>query len=289
LAVHAATGTSRWVLPALLLLLAQVALYGWMAPRGFDFTDESYYFHNYLDWRAFTGTVTFFGAYFEWPFRVMGGSIAGMRLLSLLLVLGSGALLMHGLLRYSLRGSSFDPKLARCWAYLVAPMASAMLYFGYLSTLRAPSYNLLTLCAMALATACLLRTLEQQERGHAARLAPFLYGVALGACALSKATTAIILTLTHMALFAVLNRSWAWRQLLASATLVTAGVALNFLLLTLAFPGWLASLQDGLEIMRERGLHRPQQWGQRACAVSGLTGDPSQRRFRYSRAGFSTR
>ena len=43
-----------------------------MAPRGFDFTDESYYLLNYLYWRDLTATVSFFGAYFELPFRMLG-------------------------------------------------------------------------------------------------------------------------------------------------------------------------------------------------------------------------
>ncbi len=246
-----------WVVPAILILLIQVALYVWMAPRGFDFTDESYYFHNYLHWREFTGTVTFFGAYFEWPFRAMGASIAGIRLLSLALVLASGAVLMHYLLRYAqfaAPGREAESATLRLqWPLLVAPMASAMLYFGYLATLRAPSYNLLSLCAMALATACLLRTLEQRQQGRVARLAPFLYGVALGACALSKASTALILTAAHLLFFVAVNRDWAWKRLLGIAALVTAGVALNLALLGVQFPGWLASLREGIEVMRMRG------------------------------------
>ena len=41
----------RATLTVVILLLVQVGLYVWMAPRGFDFTDESYYFLNYLYWR----------------------------------------------------------------------------------------------------------------------------------------------------------------------------------------------------------------------------------------------
>lgn len=243
-----------------MMLLVQVALYLWMAPRGFDFTDESYYFHNFLHWREFTGTVTFFGAYFEWPFRAMGASIAGIRIVSLLLVLASGAVLMHQVLRFSLRepyaqGGARDGNIPHAWWYLVAPMASAMLYFGYLTTLRAPSYNLLTLCTMAIATACLLRTLEQAAAGTSARGAPLLYGVALGACFLSKATTALVLVLAHALFFIAVNRSWAWKRLLEIFFLILAGFAANLVVLTAEFPGWLHSLREGIEIMRVRGAY----------------------------------
>jgi hypothetical protein len=243
---------ARWVFPSLLVLLVQVALYLWMAPRGFDFTDESYYFHNYLHWREFTGTVTFFGAYFEWPFRAMGMSIAGIRILSLLLVLASGALLMHQVLRFSMRAQSDQGGLRLFGWYLIGPMASAMMYFGYLTTLRAPSYNLATLCAMVVSTACLLRTLAQQERGRSSYVAPLLYGVALGACLLSKATTSLILALAHVLFFLAVNRYWSWRRLLEIVLLVSAGFAINLLVLTAEFPGWLHSLREGIQIIGTR-------------------------------------
>lgn len=245
-----------WVLPALAILCVQVALYIWMAPRGFDFTDESYYLHSFLHWREFTGNVTFFGAYFEWPFRAMGGSLAGIRLLSLALVTGSGAILMHSVLRFSLHGQSGHAALQRGpvpWYYLVAPAAASMMYFGYLSNLRAPSYNLLSLCTIALATACLLRTLVQEPGARPARLAPFVYGVALGACLLSKATTALILVIGHAAFFAAFNRTWTWKRIREILVLSLAGFALNFAVLTAVFPDWLASLREGVELVRVRG------------------------------------
>lgn len=250
---------ARWGVPALVILMVQVALYTWMAPRGFDFTDEAYYFHNFLYWRDFTGTVTFFGAYFEWPFRAIGGSIAGMRILSLLLVLASSAVLMQQVLRFDKREASpivekgGEGILHAAWWYLIAPMASAMLYFGYLTTLRAPSYNLLCLCTMALSTACLLRALEQQAVGHSSRIAPLLYGAALGACFLSKATTALTLVVTHFVFFISVNRSWEWKRLAEIFTLVAVGFCTNLVVLTLAYPGWPHSLKEGIEVLRARG------------------------------------
>ena len=240
--------TSRQALPALLMLVAQIALYLWMAPRGFDFTDESYYLHNFLYWREFTGTVTFFGAYFEWPFRLSGASIGAMRILSLLLVLGSTALLVRQVMRFSWD----EPGGRQPFWTMIAPMAASMLFFGYLSTLRAPSYNLLCLVAMALMSAAMLSVLARRAAGRSTASMAFLYGLALGACFLSKATTAVSVTLLHLAFFVALNRDWAWRWLLTVVALVTAGFALNFLVLTLAYPGWLAMLQEGIAITRVR-------------------------------------
>lgn len=255
---NSATTAGRWALPALAMLVLQISLYLWMAPRGFEFTDESYYFHNFLYWREFTGTVTFFGAYFEWPFRAMAGSVAGIRIFSLLLVLASSAIVMQQVLRFSNResatvghGGEGIPRAT--WWHLIAPMASAMLYFGYLTTLRAPSYNLLSLCTMALSTACLLRTLEQQAAGNSSRIAPLLYGVALGACFLSKATTALILVLLHFAFFAAVNRAWQWKRLAELFALISAGFCANLVVLTLAYPAWPSSMIEGIEVLRARG------------------------------------
>lgn len=247
----------QWAIPATAILLVQIALYAWMAPRGFEFTDEAYYFHNFLYWREFTGTVTFFGAYFEWPFRAMGMSLGGIRLLSLALVLASGGVLMHAVLRFSLHGKSSTsdayPTIPYMGWYLVAPMASAMLYFGYLATLRAPSYNLLSLFTISMCTACMLRTVEQlQTKDGQARLASFLYGLALGACFLSKATTSAFMLLGHLTFFIAVNRTWNLRRLMMTFVLIVLGVLVNFVLLTLEFPAWISNLREGVAIMGTR-------------------------------------
>ena len=246
----------RWALPALLLLFVQVGLYAWMAPRGFEFTDEAYYFHNFLHWREFTGTVTFFGAYFEWPFRAMGSSVGGIRMMSLAIVLASGAVLMHAVLRYSTyekddTGVTMQGIRDTGW-YLIGPMASSMLYFGYLATLRAPSYNLLSLFTIAICTACLLHYLTQPPSRRAGRALALVYGLSLGACFLSKATTSAIMVIGHMVFFLAVNRHWQLKPLLQLFGMVTAGFMVNLLLLTLEFPQWLASLREGIGIMGTR-------------------------------------
>lgn len=250
----------QWALPALAMLLIQIALYCWMAPRSFEFTDESYYFHNYLHWREFTGTLTFFGAYFEWPFRALGMNIGAMRVLTLVMVLACSAVLMHSLLRFDLREQTDGgmPAAATPFSrwYLIAPMASAMMFFGYLATLRAPSYNTLSLFTMALCTACLLRTLEQQAAGRPGRAIPLLYGILLGACFLAKASSAALMVLGHTLFFLGFARNWQWKRLLEIVGLVTAGFAANLAVLSFLFPGWIDSLREALVILSIRsGTH----------------------------------
>lgn len=244
--------TPRHVLPVLLLLAVQVGLYLWMAPRGFEFTDESYYFHNFLYWREFTGNVTFFGAYFEWPFRAFGASIAAMRALSLLLLLASAAILMRQVMLFAWGDRHRKEGIKQGILYMLGPMAAAMLFFGYLATLRAPSYNLLCLAAMAVMTACMLSVMDRREAGRRTSAVAFLYGLALGTCFLSKATSAALLAVFHLIFFVALNRDWNRKWLLGIVALVTAGFAFNFLILTLLFPGWFGVLREGLALAAVR-------------------------------------
>lgn len=245
------------VLPALAALLAQVGLYLLMAGRGFEFTDESYYLHNYLHWREFTGTVTFFGAYFEWPFRMVGQDLAAMRMLSLALVMGSAAVLVSQLLRFEFGSQADAGNKGRRYWYVVAPLASSMLFFSFLTTLRAPSYNLLSIVTIALMTACMLRVLAVTPVRRPVLLC-FAYGLALGTCFLSKATTSVLVTLAHLAFFGVLFRHWRAAWLWQGFAAIVVGFALNFLMLQIAFPQWLGSLFEGIDLIRVRdGTYGP--------------------------------
>jgi|GEM_PF-3432449 len=247
----------RYVLPALAVLLVQIGLYLWMAGRGFEFTDEAYYLHNYLHWREFTGTVTFFGAYFELPFRMVGQNIAAMRVLSLALVIGSAAVLASQLLRFEFGGQAEAGSGRRLAWYIVAPVASAMLFFSFLTTLRAPSYNLLSIVTIALMTACVLRMLARTPVQRPVLLC-FAYGLALGMCFLSKATTSVAVTLAHLAFFGALFRDWKAPWLLHGFLAIVAGFALNFIMLQIAFPQWLDALSEGIDLIRIRdGAYGP--------------------------------
>jgi hypothetical protein len=245
---------SRAALALFVLLLAQVGLYVWMAPRGFDFTDESYYFLNYLYWRDLIGTMSFFGAYFEWPFRMLGQSVPAIRIFSLLLLLASSAFFTREVLRYVSRrdGSTSGTP----WAFVVAGMAASLFYFGPpLSTLRAPSYNLLALGSMLVATGLLLRVLEQSSQVANARLTMFCYGLAIGACGLGKASSGVMLVLLHALFFVLANRDWRLRHLIEFLALSLAGVSLNFVVLQLAHPQWLEELREGVALVSMDGSH----------------------------------
>ena len=89
------------------LLLGQAGLFIWMSPRGFELTDESFYLLNDLYWRDLTATVSFFGAYFELPFRLLGQSIS-IRIVALLGLAVASAFFAGQALRFSRRREAGD-------------------------------------------------------------------------------------------------------------------------------------------------------------------------------------
>lgn len=229
-------------LPALAMLGLQVGLFIWMAPRGIDFTDESYYLLSYLHWREITATATFFGAYFEWPFRLLGQSVGAIRVFGMGMLLCAGAFFTWSVMAFKRdqHGHS-NPDLA----FVIVGMVSTLFYYSYVTTLRAPSYNLLVLFCMLVATGLLLCVLEGRVSHRQQYVAMTAYGLVLGACALAKATSAVAMLVCHGVFFAVFNQQ---RRALEWGALALSGAALNFILLEVLQPRWFQVLRDGVTI-----------------------------------------
>lgn len=49
---------AHWAWPAAAIVLAQLAVFAALAPRGFEFTDESFHLLNGLYWRDFTAAYS---------------------------------------------------------------------------------------------------------------------------------------------------------------------------------------------------------------------------------------
>lgn len=229
-------------LPLLALLCLQAGLFVWMAPRGLDFTDESYYLLNYLHWRDFTATVTFFGAYFDAPFRLLGQQVAAIRIFGMVMLISAGGF-------FAWRAMAFDGDRDRIGPrplpFVVGGMVASLFYYSYVSTLRAPSYNLLVLFCMLVATGLLLTLVEGRGSRSQRWAAALAYGLVLGACALGKVTSAVAMMVCHGVFFAAFSRQ---RRLLDLAGPALTGVAINFVVLQLLQPGWLQVLRDGVTL-----------------------------------------
>jgi hypothetical protein len=230
------------------LLALQLGLYLWMAPRGFDFSDESFYLLHYQHWRTLSATTSFFGTFFAPAFAASGESLALMRVLSALLLVGSCGWLAHALLLHAAPGFTRGQRLT----WVMAGAASGMLYFGFLSTLRAPSYNLMALCAALWATAVLLhlapRTAVDEAPALRRRAWMVLYGVCLGLCALGKVTSAALLVPSHLLLLAAMGRAGLVRLVFPLLGWGSIGLALPLSLLQLLHPGWLQAVQESVAL-----------------------------------------
>ncbi len=224
--------------PALALLGAQIGLFVWMAGHGLDFTDESYYLLNYQHWRTLTATSTFFGAYFEWPFRALGGDVGAMRIFGLVLLVAAGGFFTWRV--FVFRRDAAEPVP---WRYVIAGMAGSLYYYSFVTTLRAPSYNLLVLFCILVATGLLLVLTEGRSSRERLLWVSFGYGLLVGACALTKATSALAMVVCHLVFlltFGPVKRVPEW------VAVAAAGVAANLLALHLAQPRWFDVLREGV-------------------------------------------
>ncbi len=239
--------STQWVWPLALVLLLQVVLYAAMAPRVYELTDEAFYVLNGMHWRDFTAVYTLFGAYLELPMRASGNSLTALRLLNLVALLASGALLGRELQRHVGAAAAAGQARVPAPLYWLAGAAGGLYLFGVLSTLRVPSYNSIALCACAVSTAVLLRTMRA-ETVRARVAGAFVYGFVMGICGLSKASTGALAGCIHLAYFCIAYRHWGWRNVAQIVAGVVAGLALQLALITLAHPGWVASIQAGTSL-----------------------------------------
>lgn len=233
--------------PVALLLVLQVGLFVATAWRGLDLTDESYYLLSYQHWRGLIATVTFFGAYFDGPFRLLGADVGAMRVLGMALLVVAGGFFTRQALAFGRDAAEPVP-----WPYTAAGMAGAMFYYSYVTTLRAPSYNLLVLFCMLVSSGLLFVLADGRGARWRLGCTAFAYGLLIGACGLTKATSALATVLCHLVFLSCFARvrrlpEWAW--------LAALGVGVNLLALHLAQPHWLDALLTGVQLTAAMDSH----------------------------------
>lgn len=235
-----------WVTGA--LLLAVVSAYTLLAWRGFEFTDEAFYFLHFLYWRDFVAGTSFFGAFFEWPFRLLGQSPAAIRVLTLVLLVLSAGLLARVVIARLCDGVGGQPGP---WgpAFAVASAAASTMYFSHLSTVRAPSYNLLALCSAMWGTALLLRITSRRRETRSERLDMFLYGAALAICGLGKPTSGLFLAAAHALFLPTVGWTWVRQRLGELVVWAAFGVLAVVGCLHVAHPTWWRTVIDGASIV----------------------------------------
>jgi hypothetical protein len=239
-------------LPTAVLLATSLLAFAWLARRGFEVTDEAFYLLHLQHWRKTEAAVGFYGLYFEWLLRGVGGDVAYVRIAGWVVLVASAAYATGEVLGYCSRDV-----VATRWPFQLAGAAFSLSYYSYLSTLRVPSYNLAVLVFALLATAVLLRAhrLPEDETGWSRAALPVTYGAAVTACAISKPTAGLLLAPLHLMFLLASGRGWrlagSWRFLgwsLLGAVLSLAG-------LQLANPGWPTVVSSGLHMLAAYGSH----------------------------------
>lgn len=234
----------RWI-PHTLLLFTGL-LFVVSANRGLDLSDESYYLLNYLNWRELSATSTFFGAYIELPFRMLGRNLAAIRIFGLAVLCACTAIFFHGLVKLS---QQITGDIVKDYsANLIAVISACFLYYSFYFTLRAPSYNLISLSCILSATGILFHILSSGSSSIRKTLATILYGLVISILVFTKATTGAALILLHFVFLLIYgNRGFLYlvKDFLPMAVL---GAAINIALLSVVAPHWFDMMINGVSL-----------------------------------------
>lgn len=177
------------------ILVVMVIIFCLSAFRGFEITDESFYFLHYLHSREFFAGASFFGLYFELPFCWLNGNIPAIRVLGLFILVIAALYFILKLYAYFF--SDFHPKENKI-AFVSTAVTFSLFYHSYLQGLRAPSYNLLVLGCILLSTGALFAILEQLKTGKKHSFAPLLYGLTISICVFTKISSSLFLVISHL-------------------------------------------------------------------------------------------
>ena len=234
---------------AIVIVAVQAVMFIVAARRGFDLTDESFYLLTYRHWTEWP-SVSLFGAYFTWPYVLVGHDVWAMRLLGFALLLG--AAIWFGSEAQRAFGAlvgrrSRDGELATA----VAAAAAIWSYYGASPVSPTPSYNLLTLaCALVvLALALRLGRIVHDDAPRGRLATAFALGLVGSVGVASKFSSGLLVLALALAVFAAL----AWHRLDAGVwsrvvLAAIAGLALNLLTLWIADPGLPLRFERGIEV-----------------------------------------
>jgi hypothetical protein len=234
---------------AIVIVAVQAVMFIVAARRGFDLTDESFYLLTYRHWTEWP-SVSLFGAYFTWPYVLVGHDVWAMRLLGFALLLG--AAIWFGSEAQRAFGAlvgrrSRDGELATA----VAAAAAIWSYYGASPVSPTPSYNLLTLaCALVvLALALRLGRIVHDDAPRGRLATAFALGLVGSVGVASKFSSGLLVLALALAVFAAL----AWHRLDAGGwsrvvLAAIAGLALNLLALWIADPGLPLRFERGIEV-----------------------------------------
>lgn len=144
----------RLALPLALTTLASLLLEGivvlvWAAQRGYDISDEGFYLYAAEPANASSNANGLWGMYLGLLYRLAGFSLVTMRLVGILLLVGSACWFSSQVDRMIAGLVGSPTTVTARVAVVISTLGAALLYYG--SAILTPSYNLVGLCSILVA------------------------------------------------------------------------------------------------------------------------------------------
>lgn len=244
-------GHALGLVPLALAVLAGLAVFGWVARRGFDLSDEGFYLVSVANPRDVTGDVLAFGYVYHPLLLLVGNDVTALRWAGVLVTL-----LACGWFAWVALGT--PALLAGRPAWRPALRVGTALALGSTGTLTllqlpaSPSYNTLNLQALCVTAGGLV--LAATRTGRTALLGWLVVGVGGWVTFLAKPTSAAVLAGLVLLAWAVVPGRWrlgVWAAavgLLAAAGLTLAAYRMGPLELA-------ANVRTGIEASNALGGH----------------------------------
>jgi len=218
--------------------------------RGLDLSDESLYIVSYRYYQhpelVHTGAAAFFGP----VFRLLGWNVPRLRLVKLLLLTSSGAVLGAAVVAWA-RRTFIGVTLGRLESYVVVILVSGGALTAYTWTPQTPSYNDLAAVCATVCAASLFRILAGRE---CAPGWPVALGASLAVATLNKWPAAFAICVL-VAGFLLWSDSWRQYGRRRALRLMTVGVASCVVLLWIAGSNPIRYLTAVADIARSNAGH----------------------------------
>lgn len=238
--------SERWlvVLSAVVSLLT-VGWLLWYGRYGFDFTDEGHYLNSISNPATYTNSVTLFGFVYQPLFWAVGGGVAGLRQVNILLTVALAWVFGYVVLS-ALYREQLDKRVALTAAGAFASASLVSLVFTNL-WIPTPSYN--TLALQALLIAALGFVFAECGTSRKSLLGWGLIGVGGWLAFMAKPTTAAALggcTIAYLLIAGKLKL----RLLMVSFATAAGLLLLSALLIDGSIGGFVARLRGGAALVQ---------------------------------------
>ncbi len=223
-----------------------VLLISWLlkfSNYGIDFTDESYY----LVWIAnpfiYDGSITQFGFIYHPLYRLLGGDIAALRQVNILITFA----LAWGFAYAFLASLTKGIKESRITLPVVSASLATTAFIIFDSWLVTPSYNSLTLQALLITTTGVVLANSNVDRKSISGW--LLIGVGGWLAFMAKPSTALSLAVGVL-IYLIFSRKYSIRMLALTATSAFALLSISALLIDGSLVGFVNRLQLGIEFSK---------------------------------------